>query len=97
MSEPPLESPHAARPADARTDADDARSVSVRLTESATCSDPTITALYEVDATIEFRSVAAAFAFEERLNRDVDDQEYLLTPDHRSDATFFLRCQLVDR
>lgn len=70
-----------------------APSVTVRLTESATRYVPTLQALYDADVRVEFPSVAAAYEFEDRLTRSADGHEYLLTPDHQSDATFFLRCQ----
>lgn len=92
------EHPGGGETATAGTDDATAPPVTVRLTESATDADPFVGVLYDVDATLAFRSVAAAYAFENRLNdAAADSHEYQLTPDHRTDATFFLRCQRVDR
>lgn len=90
MSPPP-------RPAESGADATEA-SVTVRLTESVARGDPVVGALHGTDARVAFPSVAAAFTFEDRVNdAAADHHDYQLTPDHRSDATFFLRCQRVDR
>lgn len=67
--------------------------VTVRVTESGSDGLPAVSALHETDATVEFPSFAAASAFADRLTAASDDHEFLLTPDHRTDATFFLRCQ----
>jgi hypothetical protein len=67
--------------------------VTVRVTESSTDELSTVSALHDTDATVEFPSFAAAKRFADRLTEASDDHEFLLTPDHRTDATFFLRCQ----
>lgn len=96
MTEHPPVSPPS-RPAESGADATEA-SVTVRLTESVARGDPLVGALHGTDARVEFPSVAAAYAFEDRINdAAADHHDYQLTPDHRSDATFFLRCQRVDR
>lgn len=86
---------------DERTDdargGDDSRTVTVRLTESVGRDSSTLQQLYDEDARLVFPGLPAAYEFNEQLNREHDDTEYYLTPDHHRDGTtFYLRCHRED-